>query len=458
MAGGQNTYRDRVELGHSGAWSTVQQQIDLPSERPATDTWLQVDLGLRFPIHSIQIDESDGFVGQISFSDDGETWSHPDVTKHIESASALSIEVVPGEASWTRHVRFPTDGALNLDPGKVRIWSERAVVDLIVMRKLLRVDFDIVTEGPGLDVYRAYRLRSNPEQSGLSLVGIDLYENGAFGNFIIQCLLAIGICRAHKLKYIKFSIMDRSEVLDITEPREIGGITFIPARDPLPTDGYFLSGMFFDVKIQKLAGELEQAESRHILTNYIRPLFNRLPSQFTEKPGDQLLIHIRSGDIFSTWVAPHYPQPPLAFYKMVIRRLLDEKRISSIKMVFENRLNPVIAELEAHILELGIPLTTQSGTLADDVAALVNGRYLVFGLGTFGPGVCHLSDHVEQVFFFASGWPQHFRGIPTIGKITEVLDVAGDYTKVGEWDNSPARRQLMIDYPVEKLAFDDEYR
>ena len=124
-------------------------------------------------------------------------------------------------------------------------------------------------------------------------------------------------------------------------------------------------------------------------------------------------------------------------------------------MVFENRLNPVIPVLESWIAEIGVPLTTQSGTLIDDVAALMNGRYLVFGLGTFGPGVCQLSEHVEQVFYFASGWPQHFKSIPTIGRVVEVLDVAGDYTKVGEWDNSPERCALMLEYPAEKLAFDD---
>ncbi len=160
----------------------------------------------------------------------------------------------------------------------MRVWSARAAVDLMVMRKLWNVEFSILTEDPEIDVYRAYRLLGSPHQAGLSLVGIDLYENGAFGNFIIQCLLAIGICRALKLKYVKLSIMDRSEVLALDQPQEIGGITFIPANHPLPDDGYFLSGMFFDVNIQKLAGDLDQAESRHIITQYIRPLFGRLPA------------------------------------------------------------------------------------------------------------------------------------------------------------------------------------
>ncbi|MGU3287823.1 coagulation factor 5 8 type domain-containing protein [Methylobacterium mesophilicum] len=448
-----------IDLMQGGSWQAVNQDGSLQAEINPSISWRKIDLGLRFPIHSIQIKSSNprpaqaAFNDIVAFSDDGETWSHPEIIPPVGGEDgALSMQFVPGETSWTRYIRLGV--GLNIG-GAVRVWGERASFDLIALRKLLDADFDIVSERPGLDVYRAYRFLSSPSQKSLALVGIDLYENGAFGNFIIQCLLAIGICRALKLKYIKLSIMDRSEVLDIKHPVDIGGITFIPSTDALPDDGYFLSGMFFDVKVQKLSQDLEQKESRHIITNYIHPLFNRLPAKFSEKPRDQLLIHIRSGDIFSTWVAPHYPQPPLAFYKLVISRLLAENRISSIKMVFENRLNPVIAALEAYISEIGIPLATQSGTLADDVAALANGRYLVFGLGTFGPGVCHLSEHVEQVFYFASGWPQHFRGIPTIGAIIEVLDVAGAYTKVGEWDNSPERRQLMLDYPLENLAFDD---
>jgi hypothetical protein len=452
-------HRDFVDLAQGSAWTRVDPDDSSPAGADGDATAIAIDLGQRFPVHSLQIGTS-GDAGaadiRVAFSDDGTTWSPPErVPPADDAAPAAEIRIAPGEAAWARHIRVSTPSPAAQGDPAVQIWCERAAFDLIVLRKLLDADFDIVSEQPGSDVYRAYRLRSNPEQTGLSLVGVDLYENGAFGNFIIQCLIAIGICRALRLKYLKLSIMDRSEVLDFVQAREIGGITFLPANDPLPPDGYFLSGMFFDVRVQKLAGDLDQKETRRIIKDYIRPLFNRIPTHFEEKPAEELHIHIRSGDIFSTWVAPHYPQPPLAFYKLVIQRLLAEKRITSIKMVFENRLNPVIPALEAYIAEIGVPLTTQSGTLADDVAALVNARYLVFGLGTFGPGVCHLSDHVEQVFYFASGWPQHFRGISTIGKITEVVDVAGAYTKVGEWDNSPERRALMLDYPAENLAFDD---
>ncbi len=176
---------------------------------------------------------------------------------------------------------------------------------------------------------------------------------------------------------------------------------------------------------------------------------------FPDKPEDQLIIHIRSGDIFSTWIDPNYPQPPLAFYRMVIERLRAEGRIGSIKMVFENRANPVIPALEAYVESIGLPLTTQSGTLVDDVAAIANGRYLVFGFGSFGPGVCHLSERIDQVFYFSCNWPQGFQSIETVGRAIEVRDVGSGYMKVGEWTNSEAQRRLMIEYPAENLAFDD---
>ncbi|KAA0113777.1 coagulation factor 5 8 type domain-containing protein [Methylobacterium sp. P1-11] len=420
---------------------------------PTGVTQIQMDLGLRFPLHSVRIaGDMAGPRPGLALSDDGEVWREPVLDAVPACTGATALTLAPGEGAWARHVRVTATGAQGQ---VVRILCAQADFDLIVLRRVLDVPFDMADERPGANPYVSYRLVSAERPRSRALVGLALYECGAFGNCLIQLLLAIGIARNLNLKYIKLPAADRSEVIGLTGPLTCGGLTFIPGSEPLPEAGAFLSGMYFDLGIQQLAGPLGPDETRDIVRTCIRPLFNRLPRDIPAKPDDELLIHIRSGDIFSTWVAPTYPQPPLAFYQMVIRRLLTEGRIARIKMVFENRLNPVIPVLEAWITALGVPLTTQSGTLIDDVTALMNGRYLVFGLGTFGPGVCQLSEHVEQVFYFASGWPQHFKSIPTIGRVIEVLDVAGGYTKVGEWDNSPERRALMLEYPAEKLAFDD---
>ncbi|RUP21628.1 coagulation factor 5 8 type domain-containing protein [Methylobacterium sp.] len=423
------------------------------TDHPAGSPGFQVDLGFRCPIRRIEIAAISASPPRLALSDDGQAWRAADLD--AARSGPASLVLATGEGAWARHVRVTPAGPAGGAPPEARVLCDRADFDLIALRRVLDVPFDMADERPGANVYVSYRLVGAERPRSRALVGLALYECGAFGNCLIQLLLAIGIARNLNLKYIKLPAADRSEVIGLTGPLTCGGLTFIPGSEPLPEAGAFLSGMYFDLGIQQLAGTLGPDETRDIVRTCIRPLFNRLPTEIPAKPDDELLIHIRSGDIFSTWVAPTYPQPPLAFYQMVIRRLLAEGRITRIKMVFENRLNPVIPVLEAWIAEIGVPLTTQSGTLIDDVAALMNGRYLVFGLGTFGPGVCQLSEHVEQVFYFASGWPQHFKSIPTIGRVVEVLDVAGGYTKVGEWDNSLERRALMLEYPAEKLAFDD---
>jgi hypothetical protein len=378
-------------------------------------------------------------------------WSDLPVRASPDGEGAALVE--PGACAWARYVRVSRP--VGRDIPTVQIWCDRASFDLITLRHVLGASFDMAGERPGTNPYVTYSLVSADRPRLRALVGLALYECGAFGNCLIQCLLAIGIARNLNLKTVKLPAADRSEVIALSGPVTLGGITFIPGSEPLDPEVEIHARQEGPVRRQRLAGTLGPEETREIVRTTIRPLFGRLPAQIPDKPDDELLIHIRSGDIFGTWVAPQYPQPPLAFYRMVIDRLLAEGQIASIKLVFENRLNPVIPALEAWIAARGVPFSTQSGALTDDVAALMNGRYLVFGLGTFGPGVCQLSDRIEQVFYFASGWPQHFKSIPTIGKVVEVLDVAGGYTKVGEWDNSPERRALMLDYPIENLAFDD---
>jgi hypothetical protein len=425
----------------------------------ADTSWMEIDLGGRFPVHSVivvwnGVDQAPAEDVAILFSQTGASWVEPGLVSWQIEAGTSTARLEADERAWTRSVRVsaPSSGAV----AAVQVRAEEAAIDLIGLRTMLDLDVTLLNEKPGANRYLAYSLESGPDRASRTLVGLSLFENGAFGNCLVQYIIAISVAKALNLKYVKVPKVDRSRVIFLTERLTRDGITFIPPDEALPPDGYFLSGLYFDpTQFQRLAGLGTPPDSRAIIQEIIRPLFNGLPATFLPKPDDQLLIHIRSGDIFSTWVDPHYPQPPFAFYRMVIDRLLGEGRIRSIKLVFENRLNPVIAEVEAYAKGLGLPVETQSESLVADVAALVNGRYLVFGLGTFGPAICHLSERVEQVFYFASNWPQAFQGIETIRKLVEVRDIEGRYMKVGEWQNTDAQRRMMIDYPAEALAFDD---
>ena len=421
-------------------------------------TWLEVDLGGRFPVHSVRV--IPGPEGEtagdraILFSQDGASWSEPGIASRQGAGGAATMFIEVDERAWTRLVRVAVSSAAA--DATVQVLCAEAAFDLIGLRAMLDLDVTLLNEKPGANAYVSYSLEGSPHRTSHALVGITTFENGAFGNCLVQYIIALSVAKALNLKYVAVPKVDRSKVIFLTERLTHDGITFLPPDEPLPADGYFLSGLYFDpTQFQGLVNLGTPPDSRAIIRNMIRPLFNGLPATFPAKPDDQLLIHIRSGDIFSTWIDPHYPQPPFAFYRMVIDRLLGEGRIRSVKLVFENRLNPVIAAVEAYARGLGLPVETQSESLIADVAALVNGRYLVFGLGTFGPAICHLSERIEQVFFFASNWPQSFQGIPTIETLIEVRDLEARYIKVGEWQNTDAQRAMMIAYPAEALAFDD---
>ncbi|MCJ2136754.1 discoidin domain-containing protein [Methylobacterium sp. J-026] len=424
---------------------------------------LQVDLGARFPISAVSVSPvEDGRSGagaalRLAVSSDGLTWSEvePAGQTQTEADGAIRLAVAAGVAGWARHVRAVLPVGAGATPGRLQVWCAAAALDLIAFRSQLGVAFNILHERPEAVLHTSYSLVCAPHPRSKAIVGLALLENGAFGNCLVQYAIAISVARALGLKLVKIPKIDRSQVIFLTERLTCAGITFIPADEPLPDDGYFLSGMFFDSPFQPLVNARDPLPVRAIVHTYIRRVFNGLPAAFPAKPADELIIHIRSGDIFSTWIDPNYPQPPLAFYRMVIERLMGEGRIRSVKMVFENRANPVIPALEAYVAEIGLPLTTQSGTLADDVAAIADGRYLVFGFGSFGPGVCHVSERVEQVFYFSCNWPQGFQSIETVGQAIEVRDVGGGYMKIGDWANTEAQRRLMIDYPAANLAFDD---
>lgn len=422
---------------------------------------LAVDLGARFPIDAVSISLDGARRSEaetdlrLAFSQDGSAWSEPPIAARSAADREIRAVLAAGEGRWARHVRAVVPAGSAPARARLHVWCEAATLDLIVLRAQLGIAFNILNEHAEAVLHTSYSLVSSERPRSRALVGIALLENGAFGNCLVQYAIAIAVARALRLTYVKIPKIDRSQVIFLKERLTCAGITFIPADEPLPDDGYFLSGMFFDTPFQPVVNARDPLPMRTIVHTYIRPLFNGLPAVFPAKPEDELIIHIRSGDIFSTWIDPNYPQPPLAFYRMVIERLMAEGRIRSVKMVFENRANPVIPALEDHISRIGLPLRIQSGTLADDVAAIANGRYLVFGFGSFGPGVCHVSERVEQVFYFSCNWPQGFQTIETVGQAIEVRDVSGGYMKIGEWANSEAQRRLMIEYPAEKLAFDD---
>ena len=451
------------ELGASGILAAdVDANFGIHSELE-NSPWWQVDLAYCFPLSAIVIhNRRDGFQSRarsakIEISRDAITWQlvHAGFCHFGAGPFGDPLRIPLGGYFVARHVRISLCERTYLHLSQVEVLVAAAAVAFFEIVSPFGLDVDLASENPDDPTfYTGYKLRSAVSQFDKPLVGLSIVENGAFGNCMLQYLQAVFVATRLGLRYIKISERDRSEVIRVTAPLTIKSLTFIPATDPLPPQGSYLHGNFFDHRpFERAVGCPSAAEADDLIRTYVRPVFNAIPAIVQPKPDDMLMVHIRSGDIFDKWVNPAYVQPPLAFYTTVTNHLLGAGKITKVKLVYENKLNPVIDALETYLRQNGIPFSVQTGSVVDDIQALMQAKFYLFGLGTFGPGVCRFSDDVEAVFFFAQGASPGFEAIPSVKRVFEMIDLVGEYIKAGEWNNTPAQRTMMVDYPAENIGF-----
>jgi hypothetical protein len=295
---------------------------------------------------------------------------------------------------------------------------------------------------------------------GGPIIGLKLWFAGRFGNLLQQYTNMILLAERTGLRYIQ---LGHHELFKISGPLQVGKLTFFPAGAPLPAGGAFINGVFYDPTnfepVLKSTWELhEEDEQCRVVRDIIRPhLLAPLAAREGNEDRREVTVHIRSGDIFGTSGHIHnlYRQPPSSFYELVIDNLVKAGSVDRARLVFEDRGNPCVDNLERFLSERGIPYRTQSGTLVEDLSALVDSAHLVFGFGTFGYAVCRLSTRIETVHYFAPEHGGSYAAIPGIGRVFAVRDRKGAFIKPGEWRNSPEQLDLMTTYPAEALVVEE---
>jgi hypothetical protein len=288
------------------------------------------------------------------------------------------------------------------------------------------------------------------------IIGLKLGLSGRFGNLVQQYTNMILFAERTGLRYVQ---LGQHELAGPTEPISLGDVTLLPHGSALPTGGAFLAGTFYDPRALNpvLSSDwqtYEEKEQCRVTREVIRPhILGSVAPRRSDRDSRELTVHIRSGDVFGSPDVVHslYRQPPLAFYTLVVGRLLFEGAIDRVKLVFEDRGNPCVDALEHFLQSKKIPYSTQSGTLAEDLATLVDAAHLVFGFGTFGYSICRLSSHVETVHYFAPEHGGSYGAIPGIGRVFAVHDRQGAFIQPGEWHNTPEQRRQMVEYPIDAL-------
>ena len=153
---------------------------------------------------------------------------------------------------------------------------------------------------------------------------------------------------------------------------------------------------------------------------------------------DDLVIHIRGGDIFTI---PHgaYITPPLSYYTTII----DSRKFNTITIVSEDRLNPCVDKL----LELYPEIQFQPQSLDQDISVLLHASNVIESFGTFTFTLLLLSNCIQTVYRPSYQFDDAFYRNILLDKI-HVIDLEEYKTLVSNWENTTQQRELMMTYQM----------
>jgi hypothetical protein len=438
--------------------------------------WWQLDLGAVCPIELIVIhnrlrilqDRARTLKVEVATAPDEWTLVHAGLAHFGAAGFGRPLELCLGSQVSARYVRLSLAERQYLHLSRVEVFARPELLAFAAF--CTRHSLTAFYAKPA-GMHARYKLARNPLATGSDVIGLQVAYSGRFGNLLHQYLNVIQLAQRTGLTFIQ---LGHHELLNVTHAFTHGGITFLPPETPLPVGGSFISGEFFnsDDFTPVLSPFLRfRAEDERELTaitlNFIRPLMlTGIPLPDEQHPADELTIHIRSGDIFDCDhpVTYGYRQPPLSYYQLVIGRMIEAGRISRVRLVFEDRGNPCVDELERWLEAHEIPYRINCGSLASDMSALIDAPHLVFGHGTFGYAACRLSTRIETVHYFAPELGGCYGFIPSIGEVFAVHARPNSYIKAFEygqpfgpddgWRRTPEMRLKMLAYPMEWLRLE----
>lgn len=194
--------------------------------------------------------------------------------------------------------------------------------------------------------------------------------------------------------------------------------------------------------------QLVSALSRAEISDAFRAVRDCAELAAHERPlgKNHLVIHVRGGDAFGEHAHKEYAQPPVAFYHLAI----SAKKWQRATIVRADETYPFESTLTQALDAAGIAWDIQSASPDEDAAFLARARHLVSSRGSFVPAIVGRSRHTETLWIF--GPETRIRQGVTIHRI---IDGDGEYWNTccqSNWTDSSAQRELMADYPSDKLV------
>ena len=113
--------------------------------------------------------------------------------------------------------------------------------------------------------------------------------------------------------------------------------------------------------------------------------------KFKNNP-DDLVINIRSGDVFVNQINKNYGQPPLCFYQKII----DDNKFKNIYLMSNGHENPTVNKL----LKLYPKIKFIHGTVEEDASVIIYSYNLVMPISTFPITLVRLNNNLRKMFVY----------------------------------------------------------
>jgi hypothetical protein len=243
---------------------------------------------------------------------------------------------------------------------------------------------------------------------------------GRLGNNIQQISNAIFYCKENKLNFY-----------GSTHPQILKFNLNFGYDKNISNRFFFYNTKFkdFDCDVNKL-----NSERRSICLKYIKPNLNFFIKEAYDD--DIVVIHIRSGDIFSNNPHTSYVPNPLCFYEEII----NQYDIAIV--VAEDYNNPIIFELQKNPKVL-----IQSTNIENDFATLLRAKNLVSsGVGTFAVAAALCSTNIKNFFCSNIFLDEHLNPTMLRSDINVIIKEIPNYIKIGEWKNTEKQRRQILKY------------
>jgi hypothetical protein len=162
---------------------------------------------------------------------------------------------------------------------------------------------------------------------------------------------------------------------------------------------------------------------------------------------NELVIHIRSGDIFISHPHPNYVPPPLSYYIKEI----DKCKYEKIHIICEDTKNPVVNEL----LKLYKNSVYEKNNLEKDIRIILGATNIMFSIGTFIPSLLLMSNNIKFIHRPFKDERQHQIFFPSIvlsSNNIEVIDSSFEYKTqkyykiMRPWKNTIEQRNYILTY------------